>query len=153
MDLSYNDRSLAQIKSIVKDTYETNCKNAVSRLLNKPNAKQKYKKKKKLKADIRKMLPVYSVPKSVLEESYVKQYLKMICNCIYTKVDEADQDKREMAYKSFHILANYLESKGVTGIIYPCTRTRRVAGKNLVLFNVEDAAPIPGSIREYYHLT
>lgn len=42
----------------------------------------------------------------------------------------------------------YLERKGVTGIIYPCTRTNKVVGKNLVLFNPADAKPIAESIRE-----
>ncbi len=39
-------------------------------------------------------------------------------------------------------------TKGVTGIIYPCTRTRKINGKNLVLFNPNDAVPIDNSIRE-----
>ena len=56
-----------------------------------------------------------------------------------------------MAYKSFHILSKYLESKGSTGIIYPCTRTNKIQGKNLVLFNVKDATPIVDSVRKYYY--
>ena len=91
------------------------------------------------------------VDKNVLEESYAKQYLKMVCNCIYKKVDETDEDKREKAYKSFQILSKYLEDKGVNGIIYPCTRTKKIIGKNLVLFNVNDAVPIESTIREYQY--
>jgi len=91
------------------------------------------------------------VDKNVLEESYAKQYLKMVCNCIYNKVDEKDEDKKEKAYKSFHILSEYLESKGVTGIIYPCTRIKKIIGKNLVLFNVNDAKPMESSIREFVY--
>ena len=67
---------------------------------------------------------------------------------IYKKVDEDDNAGKEKAYKSFHILAGYLESKGITGIIYPCTRTKKIIGKNLVLFNRYDAVPIKDSIRE-----
>lgn len=52
------------------------------------------------------------------------------------------------AYRSFQVLSLYLESKGVTGIIYQCTRINKVVGKNLVLFNKEDAKPIKESIRE-----
>ena len=48
----------------------------------------------------------------------------------------------------FIFLAGYLESKGITGIIYPCTRTKKIIGKNLVLFNRYDAVPIKDSIRE-----
>ena len=77
-----------------------------------------------------------------------KQYLKMVCNTIYKKVDEKDEIGKEKAYKSFHILSMHLERKGVTGIIYPCTRTNKVVGKNLVLFNPADAKPIAESIRE-----
>ena len=33
-------------------------------------------------------------------------------------------------------------------IIYPCTRTKKIIGKNLVLFNRYDAVPIKDSIRE-----
>ena len=72
----------------------------------------------------------------------------MVCNCIYKKVDEKDDNKKEEAYKAFHILSEYLESRGVTGIIYPCTRTSKIVGKNVVLFNIHDTTPIKGSIRE-----
>ena len=84
----------------------------------------------------------YQVDKDIIEESFAKQYLKMICSCIYKKVDETDDKKRELAYKSFWALAQYLEEQGVTGIIYPCTRTNKIHGKNLVLFNKYDAEPI-----------
>lgn len=81
-------------------------------------------------------------------KAIAKTYLKMVCNTIYKKVDEDDNAGKEKAYKSFHILAGYLESKGITGIIYPCTRTKKIIGKNLVLFNRYDAVPIKDSIRE-----
>ena len=83
-------------------------------------------------------------------ESIVKQYLKMICSCIYFKVDGTDQEK-ENAYRSFHMLAAYLNTKGITGIIYPCTRDEKIKGKNIVLFEPSDAEPIIGSIRRYHY--
>lgn len=83
-----------------------------------------------------------------IEINTAKQYLKLVCNAIYKKVDENDNSGKMKAYKSFHILAQYLEKKGITGIIYPCTRTKKIVGKNLVLFNKNDAKPIAGSIRE-----
>ena len=58
-------------------------------------------------------------------------------------------DKNEIVYKSFLALATYLKEQGVTGIIYPCTRTNKVVGKNLVLFNKNDAEPIESTIREF----
>ena len=75
----------------------------------------------------------------------------MVCSCIYKKVDETDELKREQAYKSFQTLALYLEEQGVTGIIYPCTRTKKIIGKNIVLFNVNDAEPIEESIRDFVY--
>ena len=77
-----------------------------------------------------------------------KAILKMVCNCIYKKVDESSEDKKEKAYKSFHILSEYLENKGVTWIIYPCTRDNTISGKNLVLFRKEEAVPVENSIRK-----
>lgn len=74
----------------------------------------------------------------------------MICQSIYTKVDEESDEGKEKAYRSFHLLSEYLESKGITGIIYPCTRTNRIIGKNIVLFDIKDAIPIKGSIKKYY---
>lgn len=149
LDLSYNDVSMSSIKNIVDDYMNSSVRKAVDELLANPKAYERYQNKKKLKKDISAFMDRNPLDKSILEESYAKQYLKMVCNCIYKKVDENDEDKKELAYKSFHILSSYLESKGVTGIIYPCTRTKKIAGKNLVLFNVNDAVPIESSIREY----
>ena len=72
----------------------------------------------------------------------------MVCEVVYKKVDSTDEAEKEKQYRSFHILSSFLETKGVTGIIYPCTRTRKIIGKNLVLFNPNDAVPIDNSIRE-----
>ena len=68
--------------------------------------------------------------------------------CLYIKVDESSEDKKEKAYKSFRILSEYLESKGITGIIYLCTRDNMVFGENLVLFRKEDVVSVENSIRE-----
>ena len=122
----------------------------IEEIMSDPKTIEKYKNnKKKLRKKVRKLQLKYPVDGGVIEESYAKQYLKMICSCIYKKVDEKDEAKKEDAYKSFHALALYLEEKGVTGIIYPCTRTKEVIGKNLVLFNKNDAEPIESSIREF----
>lgn len=94
------------------------------------------------------MLISKRIDRSIIEKAIAKIYLKMICNTIYKKVDEDDNAGKGKAYKSFHILAGYLESKGITGIIYPCTRTKKIIGKNLVFFNRYDAVPIKDSIRE-----
>lgn len=149
-DLSYNDISMREIKNIM-NVYKNSLESVmINEILSDPNAVEKYKNnKKKLKRRVKKLQLKYPMDNGVVQESIAKQYLKMICNCIYKKVDETDEDKRELAYKSFHALALYLEEKGVTGIIYPCTRTKKVVGKNLVLFDKYDAEPIEESIREY----
>lgn len=152
LDLSYNDISMTQIKSTVDEYYYDTTQKIIDEMLNEKDAYVKYLDKKKLKKAIKKKVEKNGVDKKILEQSYAKQYLKMICNCIYKKVDETDETKREQAYKSFHILSRYLEEKGVTGIIYPCTRTNKVQGKNIVIFNVNDAIPIPNSIREYLYV-
>jgi len=152
LDLSYNDVSLSTIKNIVEDYREDSVKKMVDELLADPHAKEKYVNKKKLKKDIQILMSKNPVDSKIIEESYAKQYLKMVCNCIYKKIDETREDKREIAYKSFHILSEYLESKGVDGIIYPCTRTKKITGKNLVLFNINNAEPIPSSIKEFTYL-
>lgn len=149
LDLSYSDIELWKIEKaldlygeVIKDLF-------VEQTLSNP---QKMKKigstQKSVKRYIRKNINRKTIDRSIVEISVAKQYLKMVCNTIYKKVDENDDIGKEKAYKSFHILAEYLESKGITGIIYPCTRTNKVKGKNLVLFNRYDAIPIEGSIRE-----
>lgn len=148
-DLSYNDISLRKIKNILLSYQENLASKMVQELMTDPNASLKYRDRNKLEKDIKKIQRKYGIDTNVIEESLAKQYLKMICSCIYQKVDETDDEKKELAYKSFWALAQYLEEQGVTGIIYPCTRTKKVQGKNLVLFNKYDAEPIENSIREY----
>lgn len=149
LDLSYNDTSMSQIKSIIDVNYSDSVQKIVDEMLSEKDAMRKYQDKRKIKKVISQKIKENTIDKSILEESFVKQYLKMICSCIYKKIDETDETQREKVYKSFHILSSYLESKGVTGIIYPCTRTNKIKGKNLVLFNAKDAAPLSDSIREY----
>ena len=148
-DLSYNDVSLRKIKNMLDEYEDTMASQMIEEIMKEPDAVKKYQNKKKLKKKVKKLQLKYQVDKGIIEESIAKQYLKMICNCIYKKVDETDDEKKEIAYKSFWALATYLKEQGVTGIIYPCTRTNKVVGKNLVLFNKNDAEPIESTIREF----
>ena len=104
-----------------------------------------------VREQIERVMATHPIDRTIIEKNSVKQILKLICSCIYQKVDEADEAAKEKAYKSFQILAEYLEGKGITGIIYPCTRTNRIKGKNVVLFNIHDAVPISGSITQYHY--
>ena len=148
-DLSYNDVTLRRIKNILLDYQDSMVAKIIEELLSNQTAVQKYKNKNKVIKDIKKWQARNKLDKDILEECMAKQYLKMICSCIYKKVDETDDEKKEVAYKSFWMIAQYLEEKGVTGIIYPCTRTNKINGKNLVLFNKYDAEPIESSIRAF----
>lgn len=149
LDLSYNDVELWKIEmtldryqEIVKDLFVN------STLSDQAELKKMGTTKRSVKRYIKKNVDETLIDRSIIEKAVAKSYLKMICNTIYKKVDEDDNAGKEKAYKSFHILAGYLESKGITGIIYPCTRTKKIIGKNLVLFNRYDAVPIKDSIRE-----
>lgn len=148
LDLSYNDVELTEIIRSM-DIYGREIEKKVLAELtaDSEKVKQYVKKPKELKKEIKFKIEKHHNRK-VVEDAVAKQYLKMVCNTIYKKVDEKDEIGKEKAYKSFHILSMYLERKGVTGIIYPCTRTNKVVGKNLVLFNPADAKPIAESIRE-----
>ena len=148
LNLSYNDNSLRTYKNMLIN-HEADLENKILEEVMNNSDIDKFQSKRKIKRAIKKTQKKYDVDKAIIEESVAKQYLKMICSCIYKKVDEIDEEKREEAYKSFWILANYLEEKGVTGIIYPCTRDRKICGKNIVLFNKYDAEPIESTIREF----
>lgn len=148
LDLSYNDIELTAIKHSMDIHGREIEKQVLAELTaDSEKVKQYVKSPKKLKKEIKNKTEKY-LNRKVIEDAVAKQYLKMVCNTIYKKVDEEDEAEKEKAYKSFHVLSTYLESKGVTGIIYPCTRTNKVVGKNLVLFNPADAKPIEESIRE-----
>lgn len=149
LDLSYNDISMTQAKNILNKYFDSMIDNIYESLISEPDAFEKYKDKNRLKQAIEHKMSINPIDESVLIESFAKQYLIMICRCIYKKVDKSNESKLEETYKSFHILSKYLQTKGVTGIIYPCTRTNKVCGKNLVLFDVNDAMPIESTIREY----
>ena len=98
----------------------------IDEMMSNPNLIEKYAgNKRKLKRDIKKKQKKNPIDESIIQESYAKQYLKMVCNCIYKKVDESSEDKKEKAYKSFHILSEYLENKGVTELFILARETIR----------------------------
>lgn len=151
-DLSYNDITVKDIYNIIDNHIEETKNSILNEILEDSSKLEMYRDNKKLlEKRIKSLQKKYEIDDLIIQESYAKQYLKMVCNCIYKKVDENDENEKEKAYKSFHALALYLEQKGVTGIIYPCTRTNKIKGENLVLFNKYDAEPIENSIREYVY--
>ena len=56
---------------------------------------------------------------------------------------------KEKCYKSFHLLAEWCEGKGISGIRYPSTRMNLIneRGPNLVLFDADSAKANETSFR------
>ncbi|MBR4346220.1 MAG: hypothetical protein IKP75_04720 [Oscillospiraceae bacterium] len=156
LDLSYNDVTLQDYRKQLSD-YEEEIEHSIFDVLVNDTEYIKRIKESRI-SDANKLIfdrveQLYKKEyktRDFLSLNLSKQILKMICQSIYTKVDEETDEGKEKAYKSFHLLSEYLESKGITGIIYPCTRTDRVIGKNIVLFSIDDAKPVYGSIKKYH---
>lgn len=151
LDLSYNDVSLYQFRHMIDEECDRNADGILSVLLNDQVLFTRRDDEDYVKTRIEAEMKKHPTSERVLMVSIAKQYLKEICDCIYSKVDEKDEKGKERAYKSFHTLANYLELKGVAGIVYPCTRLAGMAGKNIVLFNIHEAKPVKSSIRPYHN--
>ena len=149
LNLSYNDTPLYSFRRLLMDEDNRIVDGAVKRLLIDPEVLAHYGDEAYIRARIERETEVHPPSRELLSESVAKQYLKSICSCIYTKVDDSNEAEKERIYKSFHILAEYLESKGITGIIYPSTRTKKMEGNNIVLFNIEDAEPVKGTVKPY----
>jgi len=157
LDLSYNDIKLEDYRNQIY-VYQNELEHSMlNKLINDTKLIERVKRinnnheqEELIKSRIKEIYYSDYSTKSFLNKNLAKQLLKMICQSIYSKVDEVSEYEKGKAYRSFQLLFKYLESKGITGIIYPCTRTNKIAGKNLVLFNVNDAKPIKGSIKKYH---
>ena len=154
LDLSYNDTSLFTIRNQLSEYGENIEKRIIEDLKSTPELLclnlNNHSDRRKLQQEINTRIDnVYD--RKIIEINIAKQYLKLICTCIYKKVDESDDEGKKRAYQSFWALAEYLENNKIQGIIYPCTRTNVIKGKNLVLFNKYDAEPIESSIREFFY--
>lgn len=148
LDLSYNDRKLKSFRQIIEREVHSISQKGFQYLLSDPDVYLHRDDNQYIISRIEGFVEASPISDQSLTESIAKQYLKLVCCSIYKKVDGTEAEKEE-AYKSFHILAKYLESKGVTGIIYPCTRSNKIIGKNVVLFNPDDAMPISGTVKKY----
>ncbi len=156
LDLSYNDVTLQDYRKELSN-YDKEIKHSIldslvkdAEFIRKLKGAKSSKAKKLIIDRVERICRTEYKTKDYLSLNLSKQILKMICQSIYTKVDEESDEGKEKAYRSFHLLSEYLESKGITGIIYPCTRTDKIIGKNIVLFSMDDATPINGSIKKYH---
>lgn len=87
-----------------------------------------------------------------------EKFLAPLCQAIFTPIDDETNstgEERDKAYKSFHILAGFLEEKGIDGVIYPSTRTALYGynTENLVIFKPEDFIIKEGTIRHITYTT
>lgn len=151
LDLSYNDVELYTIRQDLENQANSHVRSMVEILSEDDSLIRHRNNQVYVRRRIERTIAMHPMDRALIEKNSVMQILKLICSCIYKKVDEDDEAAKEKAYKSFQILAEYLEGKGITGIIYPCTRTNRIKGKNVVLFNIHDAEPISGSIMQYHY--
>lgn len=142
LDLSYNDVELSHYSKILSEYTDSKIKKIMSDLYQKYNDNSE---SVSLEV-IQKGLNKNPISEEFISIVLAKMILQLICRSIYKKVDENQEEK----YKSFHLLANYLIDKGITGIIYPCTRDEIIKGKNIVLFDINDATPIDGTIKQYH---
>lgn len=122
LDLSYNDSKLNEFRGILQEHANDLSKQGLESLLSDPEVYAHYDDKEYINSRIKGTTANLTISDQAATESIAKQYLKLICSCIYTKVD-GTEDEKEEAYKPFHILSAYLEKRGVTGIKYPCTRS------------------------------
>lgn len=150
LDLSYNDITLTEMRHQLDGQVDSHAQSLIDRLINDKNVMDHAMDEEYVKEYIAKLLEGDPLDVSLIEKNTAKQVLKLICSCIYKRVNEKDALAVEKAYKSFQLLAAYLETHGITGIIYPCTRTNKIKGKNVVLFDIRDAEPIKGTIKQYH---
>lgn len=150
LDLSYNDLLLSELRENINMQSDEHAKSLVEKMLKDPNVLEHKNDSQYIEKYVRDYTNRNPFDKELIERNAARQILKLVCSCIYKKVNEKNEADLEKAYKSFHILAEYLENKGITGIIYPCTRTTKVVGKNVVLFDIKDAEPIEGTIKKYH---
>lgn len=86
-------------------------------------------------------------------EKYLGKFLmKNIDEAVFLAVDKKD-DPELNAYIPFHLLSKFLIEKGYAGILYRSTRMNLIGlkGKNLVLFDKNDANFIKGTLKVYHY--
>lgn len=154
LDLSYNDIEVTELNDELNTFSNSHTDRIIEEILlenryNKDSLKSEIN-QNELKKNIKEKIDAIPNTYEKVTEIVAKHFFKLVCSCIYSKVDGSEEEK-ENEYKSFHILSNYLKSKDITGIIYPCTRDMSLKGKNVVLFEPNDALPIPSSIRRYHY--
>ena len=81
-----------------------------------------------------------------------RKLLSTLCRVIFVPLDndeDNDQNLKDKCYKSFHVLAEFLEEQGFAGVIFPSTRMilKGKKGLNVVLFDPDDVEPLNYTLR------
>jgi len=149
IDLSYNDVELSAYRKKINRYVDEGAKSSAIELLQDEEFLAHVDDEEYVKTAINAKARNEDEDRKKVVEFVGKTYFTLLSLSIYKKVDGSEEEKAK-AYKSFHILSEYLQNKGMTGIIYPCTRDSKLRAKNLVLFEPSDAKPIVGTIKRYH---
>lgn len=155
-DFSYNDTSLLDMETYTKEELQLLTQEIIEDVRIILNGNQIKNNKSLINAITREIESRHEDTLSLVGRFAAKTLVKMICDNIFVpldKLEDTDPKKREICYGSFHVLANYIESKGYSGIIYPSTRAALIkqTGKNIVLFDYKDITHKPKSLKVITH--
>ena len=146
MNLDYSEISRRDVEQIIINSQNQLTSEIVSEMLKTRMTPEK--------SNITKMIATKSPLSNKAVRIYCgKLFFKELCDAIFIPIDDdqvaVDSLYKEKCYTSFHLLAEYLESKRIKGVLFPSTRMMLLgkSGTNLVLFNPDDVAPIDTSLR------
>ncbi len=162
INLCYEDISYDEIDSISEEFMNTIIKVKVNEILTNKKYQEEIRisEKEEVKEEVIKKIIEKEMNEKQIRPIIRKETEIYLGNLIMKSIDEAvflpvdiKEDPELKAYVPFHYLANYLISKGYSGILYRSTRMNKIGlkGKNLVLFNKEDATYILNSMNVYYY--
>lgn len=152
-DFSYNDISILTIESQTQEEQMLLTKEIIDSIRlqvdNKSQSMLTGDIEKLVAREVRKRAPDTL---TITGKYATKTLLKMISDTIYKPLDsveDTDPMVKERCYGAFHVVADYIEKMGYSGIIYPSTRATLInqVGKNIVLFNYNDITFKPGSLK------
>ncbi|MBT9776907.1 hypothetical protein GPL15_10360 [Clostridium sp. MCC353] len=145
LDLDYETITRQEIFNFVEDYEKNQVKEIISKVCTESYVPTKNEIMKQIK--LRENKTVW------LANTFVgKLLLKELCDAIFVPLDDnLDNEEKDKCYKSFHILAEYLEKRGYKGICYPSTRMRLIGktGRNIVLFDADSAEAIEESFETF----
>ncbi|MFE4046947.1 hypothetical protein [Priestia sp. YIM B13490] len=159
IDFCYEDVSFEDIENNIEQLMDAITQEKAKEILKDPTNISKIKKSEFSGPIIERILSkdkgwkkVKSRIKTESEMYLGRTLMKNIDEAVFLPIDEK-KDPELNAYKPFHLLSKYLMDKGYGGILFRSTRMNLIGqkGKNLVLFNKEDATYVEGSIKVYHY--